>query len=166
MLNRIKMLGVERLPFTSKGLSTLSMRLTSTPPPEDKAHARPHMAGEEQVGGGWPPDDGASHQGDHGRGNHHRAPEGRPGQPENQKPQSSQGSLDKGHDHRAPEGGLDGELGLPEDFLVVGGLQRGKLLDLVDKVVALQEGRFAGPGSQCWKIPGPGDFSLDISYYI
>ncbi len=38
-------------------------------------------------------------------------------------------------------------------------------LDLVDKVVALEEGRFAGSGSQCWKIPGPGDFSLDISYF-
>ena len=49
------------------------------------------------------------------------------------------GSLDKGHDHRAPEGSLDGELGLPEDFLVVGGLQRGELLDLINKVVALQE---------------------------
>ncbi len=36
--------------------------------------------------------------------------------------------------------------------------------DLVDKVVTLEEGRFAGPGSQRWKIPGRGDFFLDISY--
>jgi len=39
-----------------------------------------------------------------------------------------------------PEGSLDGELGLPEDFLVVNGFQRGELHDRVNKVVALYRG--------------------------
>ena len=41
----------------------------------------------------------------------------------------------------------------------------GKGGDLVDKVATPEEGRFTGPGSQSWKIPGPADFFLDISYH-
>ncbi len=48
----------------------------------------------------------------------------------------------------------------------MGGLLEGKPFELVVNVVGLEEGRFAGPGSQCWKIPGPDDFLLDIALQI
>ena len=97
------------------------------------------VAGEEEVDGGRPPDDGAAHQGDHRGRDHHRAPEGRLGQPEDQETHPAQEALDHGDDDRAPQGGLDGDFRLPKNLFVVSLLPGGQLHQFGDEVVALQE---------------------------
>ena len=112
----MKMLGVERAAFHQDGLQDIVDDAHHHPAPDDQAHPRGDMAGAQEIDGRGPPDDGAAHHRDHRGRDHHRAPEGRLGQPENQEAHPSQGPLDKGDDHRAPQGGLDGGLGLPEDL--------------------------------------------------
>ena len=126
-------------PFHDNGLQNIVDDAHHHPAPDDQADTRPEVTGEEEVDGRRPPNEGAAHDGDHRGRNHHRTPEGRLGHPEDQKTDPAQKPLDKGDDHRAPEGGLDGRLGLPENLLIVGGLQGGELQQFGDEGVALEK---------------------------